>query len=129
MSCGILNGCIVPDWTRLAMLLQVCTFLNTFQLLNDSNRLAVLASCNTGVACLFSDLTLLLDPEAVVPRGAAADAVVEELTSIVEGEPPLACQHSITMLPPHSLALLQAFISFHLFPRVHDVFHQVYSAL
>eukprot|EP00892_Ulva_mutabilis_P008289 jgi/Ulvmu1/5832/UM025_0090.1 len=67
---------------------QICTFFNTFQLLNDSNRLAVLASCNTGVACLYTDFELLLDPEAVVVRGAAAEAVVENLTGIVEGDPP-----------------------------------------
>lgn len=66
----------------------MCTFLNTFQLLNDSNRLAILASCNTGVKCLYSDFKLLLDPEAVVPRGAAADAVVEGMTKIVQGALP-----------------------------------------
>lgn len=68
--------------------MQVSTFLNTFQLLNDSNRLAVLASCNKEVKCIYNDLMLLIDPEAIAPRGAAANAVVGELTKIIKGKAP-----------------------------------------
>lgn len=61
---------------------QVCTFLTAYQLLHDGNRLAVLATCDAGVQCLFSDLHLLSDPAAVSAGSAAAVHVATKLGNL-----------------------------------------------
>jgi hypothetical protein len=58
---------------------QLCTFLTAYQLLNDGNRLAVIASEDDRAACLYSDMHLLLDPDAPREGDAAAVQVASKL--------------------------------------------------
>lgn len=65
---------------------QVCAFINTYQLLNEASRLAVLASGSRSAPTLYSDLHLLADPESAGPSIPAAQVVATELKSLLEAE-------------------------------------------
>lgn len=89
--CPVFRGTAGGDWPLahgrpscklMGVALQICTFLTAYQLLHDGNRLAVLAACDTGVRCLFSDLNLLPDPAAAASGTAAAVAVASQLSAV-----------------------------------------------
>lgn len=96
---GLLNGVHTPaerlcsdghqPLTPPALRLQICVFLTAYQLLSDSNRLAVLASTNSAPAVLFSDLPTLLAADAPRPEPSAAGAVAAGLR-VVLGVPILS---------------------------------------
>ena len=73
--------------------MQVTVFLTAYQLLSDSNRLAVLASANAGTEVLYSDLALLVDAAADRPEPSAAVAVASGLQKLL-GASNLRCPAS-----------------------------------
>lgn len=73
------------------VLLQISAFITNYQLLNDGNRLAVVAAHHNSASVLYSDLHLISSPQADAATVPAAEVVITKLLAMLQGARSTAC--------------------------------------
>lgn len=72
-------------WLKQSLLLQISCFITNYQLLNDGNRLAVVAAHHDSASVLYSDLHLISSPQADAATVPAAEVVITKLLAMLQG--------------------------------------------